>query len=64
MVWLAVIVIVGVVVGIVAGWLWGLVGALVALVVSEVTERSRRARIRREHGGSNVSVRDAIGRRR
>ena len=62
--WLAVIVVVGVAVGVVAGWLWGVLAALAALVVSEIVERSRRARIRRARGEANVGVRDAIARRR
>lgn len=66
MVWLVAIVVVGAVVWILAGWLWGLLAALAALVVSEVVERNRRSRLRRERGDdtAGVSVRDAIGQRR
>lgn len=64
--WLVAIVAVGVVVWILGGWLWGLLAAVATLVVSEVVERSRRSRIRAERGddAANVSVRDAIVRRR
>lgn len=66
MVWLVVIVVVGVLVGVLVGWLWGVLAALGTLVVSEVVERGRRARIRRERGtdAPSTSVRDVIGQRR
>lgn len=66
MVWLVVIVVLGVVVGILAGWLWGVLASVATLVASEVVERSRRARIRRERGADSatVGVRDVIGQRR
>lgn len=66
MVWLVAIVVVGAVVWILAGWLWGLLAALAALVFSEVVERNRRLRLRRERGDdtAGVGVRDAIGQRR
>ena len=65
MVWLVAIVGVGVVIGVVAGWLWGLLAAVVTLVASEIVERTRRARLRRERGEEPRSgVRDAIGSRR
>jgi TctA family transporter len=65
-VWLVVIVVVGVLVGVLVGWLWGVLAAVATLVVSEVVERSRRARIRRERGAeaTSVGVRDVIGQRR
>ena len=66
MTWLVVIVVVGVAVGVVAGWLWGVVAAGATLVVSEVVERARRERKRRERGdaAAKVSVRDAVTSRR
>lgn len=66
MVWLAVIVVVGVVLGVVAGWLWGVLAALAALVVSELVERRRRARLRRERGADTrrAGVRDVVNSRR
>lgn len=65
MVWLVAVVVVGVVVGVLVGWLWGLVAALITLVASEIVERNRRARLRRERGEEPRSgVRDAIGSRR
>lgn len=66
MAWLVAIVVVGAVVWIVAGWLWGLLAAVATLVVSEVVERNRRARLRRERGSdtTNVSVRDVVKQRR
>ena len=65
-IWLVAIVVVGAVVWIAAGWLWGLLAAVATLVVSEVVERRRRARLRRERGADapQVSVRDAVKQRR
>lgn len=63
-VWLVAIVGVGVVVALVAGWLWGVLAAVATLVVSEVVERRRRARLRRERGTDGPRVRDVIGQRR
>lgn len=65
MVWLVAVVAAGVLVGVLAGWLWGLVAAVATLVVSEVVERTRRARIRRARGDdTKVGLRDAVGSRR
>lgn len=64
--WLVVIVVVGVAVGALVGWLWGVLAAVATLVVSEVLERTRRARIRRERGADvpRARVRDVITSRR
>lgn len=64
--WLVVIVAVGLVVGVFVGWLWGVLAALATLVVSEVVERSRRARLRRERGADapRARVRDVVTSRR
>ena len=64
--WLVAVVVAGVVVGVLAGWLWGVLAAVATLAVSEVVERTRRARIRRARGDDapRVSVRDAVGPRR
>lgn len=66
MAWLVAIVVVGAVVWIVAGWLWGVLAAVATLVVSEVTERRRRARLRRERGAEpgGSAVRDVVQQRR
>ena len=64
-VWLVAVLAAGVVVGVLAGWLWGVAAAIVTLVVSEVVERTRRARIRRVRGdATRVGVRDVVGSRR
>lgn len=64
--WLVTVVVVGVVAGLRWGWVVGLLGALAVLVVSEVYERARRARLRRERGavGPPTGVRDALKSRR
>lgn len=65
MVWLVAVLAAGVVVGVVAGWLWGVAAAIVTLAVSEIVERTRRARIRRARGdATRVGVRDVVGSRR
>lgn len=64
MIWLAAVVVVGVVVTLVAGIIWGLIAAGVTLVASEVVERTRRRRLRRERGAEGSALRDAIGSRR
>lgn len=64
-IWSVAIVVVAVVVWIAAGWLWGVLAAIATLVVSEVVERQRRARLRRERGDAPpASVRDVIKQRR
>jgi TctA family transporter len=64
-VWLVAVLAAGVVVGVLAGWLWGVAAAIVTLVVSEIVERSRRARVRRARGdATRVGVRDVVGSRR
>lgn len=64
--WLVTIVVVGVLAGLRSGWAAGLLGALVVLVASEVYERARRARFRREHGAGapSTGVRDVLKSRR
>lgn len=64
-VWLVAVLAAGVVVGVLAGWLWGVAAAIVTLVVSEIVERTRRARVRRARGdATRVGVRDVVGSRR
>ena len=65
-IWLVAIVVVGAVIWVAAGWLWGILAAVATLVVSEVVDRQRRARLRRERGadGPQASVRDVIKQRR
>ncbi|MEY2958240.1 MAG: hypothetical protein RLZZ01_808 [Actinomycetota bacterium] len=49
--WLAVIIVVGLVTAVRSGWAAGLLAAAVTLVISEVYERARRSRVRREAAG-------------
>ena len=63
MIWLAIIIVVGVVVGVVAGIGWGFLAAGITLLVSEVVERTARAR-RRAAGAAAPKMRDVIESRR
>ena len=64
--WLVVIVVVGVAVGIASRWWLGVLAAVLVLVVSELVERTRRARVRRERGAGapRTGVRDVVTSRR
>jgi len=64
LIWLAAIAIVTVVVWVAAGWLWGVLAGVATLVISEVVERSARAKRLAASGGDAPSVSDAIGARR
>lgn len=64
LVWLGAIVVVTVVVWIAAGWLWGILAGVATLVVSEVVERSARAKRLAASGADAPSVKNAIGSRR
>lgn len=64
LIWLAAIVVVTVVVWIAAGWLWGVLAGVATLVISEVVERSARAKRLAASGGQAPSVSGAIGARR
>lgn len=65
LIWLVVVIVVGVTVGVMAGIWWGVASAAVALIVSELVERTRRARIRSAHGlEGSPSIKDAVVHRR
>jgi uncharacterized membrane-anchored protein len=63
MAWLAAIVVVAVVGSIAFEILWGVIGGVVVLIASEVVERTRRVR-RRKQGIDAPSARQAIAARR
>lgn len=64
LIWLAAVVVVTVVVWVAAGWLGGVLAGVATLAISEVVERTIRARRVAASGGEAPSVRDVIGSRR
>lgn len=64
-IWLVAVIVIGVLVGVTVGIWWGVIAAAVTLVVSELVERTRRARIRSTSGvEGSPSIKDAVVHRR